>query len=172
MTLALVLSSLVTGVIATTIMLGFLYLPLLWRGVHYDTLASLGGMITGRSDDRSKVIGGLLLYVGGLLFALFYGLAFVVLSRGELTVPDYTIFSSWPVPVNVFYILFGMMMGLAHGAFISLITLFVVTDFHPVEGQREAFPLLLSYLVGHVVYGAVAMLLLSVFVPLFSAGTV
>lgn len=172
MTLALVLSSLVAGLIATTVMLGFLYLPLLWRGVHYDTLASLGGIVTGRSDERSKVIGALLLYLGGLLFALFYGLALVVLTRGELTVPDYTIFASWPVHINVFYVLFGMMMGLAHGAFISLITLFVVTDFHPVQAQREPFPLLLSYLVGHVVYGAVAMLLLSVFVPLFSSGTV
>src|SRR5699024_17148 len=82
-TLALVLSSLVAGLIATTVMLGFLYLPLLWRGVHYDTLASLGGIVTGRSDERSKVIGALLLYLGGLLFALFYGLALVVLTRGE-----------------------------------------------------------------------------------------
>ncbi|NIV35484.1 MAG: hypothetical protein GWN58_40345, partial [Anaerolineae bacterium] len=53
MVTALVLSSVLSGLIATAVMLVFLYLPLLWRGAYYDTLGSIGAIYLRRVDDRS-----------------------------------------------------------------------------------------------------------------------
>ncbi len=168
MSTELILSSIGAGLLATAVMTVFLYLPLLWGGVYYDSLGALGGIFTGKADGRSRLIGALLLGLGGMVFALFYGWTVQTL-RGPLEPPDYTVLPGLPVPVNLFFPLMGAVMGLAHGVFVSLLTTFVVVDFHPVREQREPFPLLLSFIIGHVVYGVVVMLFHSQFLPLLSS---
>jgi len=164
---SLILSSIAAGLIATAVMMAFLYLPLLWGGVYYDTLGSLGSIFTHKVDGRSRLLGGLLLALGGVVFALFYGWT-VLMLRGPLEPPNYQVLPGLPVDINLFFPVMGAVMGLAHGIFVSLMTSFVVVDLHPVKEQREPFPLLLSFVVGHVVYGVVVMFFHSQFLPLLA----
>jgi hypothetical protein len=168
MTTPLLLSSVASGIIATAVMTAFLYLPVLWGGTYYDSLGALGAVFTGKVDGRSRFLGGLLLLVGGIVFALFYGWTFLML-RGPLEPPDYTILPGLPVRVNLFFPLLGIVMGLAHGVFVSLLTAFVIADYHPVHEQREPFPVLVSFVLGHVAYGVVVMFFHSQFLPLLGA---
>jgi zinc transporter ZupT len=55
------------------------------------------------------------------------------------------------------YPLLGLVGGLGQGIYVTLISTFIITDFHPVTSYRQAYPLILSFLVGHMVYGVVVM---------------
>ncbi len=166
--MALFLSSIASGLLATTVMVVFLYLPTLWNGLYYDTLGGLGGVFTRSIDQRSRIIGALLLYTGGVLFAFFYGFFVLMLTTGPFSAPAYILFPNSLAPVNLFYPLAGFVGGLGHGLFVSLITTFIVTDFHPVPGYRDTFALLVSFIVGHVVYGVTVMFFQGQFLQLLT----
>jgi hypothetical protein len=157
MVLALVLSSILSGLVATTVMIMFLYLPLSWGGVYYDTLGAIGATFLKRVDGQSRLLGVFWLFVGGVLFAFFYGAFVLMFMYGNFAAPTYTIFPGWPVEFNLFYPLLGLVGGLAQGIYLTLITTFIITDFHPVASYRQTYPLVLSFLVGHMVYGVVVM---------------
>lgn len=154
---ALILSSIVSGLIGTAVMIAFLYLPIFWRGAYYDTLGAFGAMFTRRVDERSRLLGGVILLVGGVLFATFYGAMVLMFTSGPFPAPDYTLGLGLPVEINLFYPLLGLVGGFGQGMFVSLITTFFVTDFHPLPNFRTPFTLIVSFLVGHVVYGIVVM---------------
>jgi len=154
---ALFMSSILSGLVATAVMLVFLYLPLLWGGVFYDSLGAAGALVTKKVDGRSRLLGTLFLFIGGVLFAFFYGWFVLMFTNGPFPAPEYVVFPYSTAPVNLFYPLFGLVMGLGQGIFLSLITTFIVTDFRPLEGYRNAVALILSYLIGHMVYGVVVM---------------
>jgi hypothetical protein len=153
---ALFLSSILSGLVATAVMIFFLYLPLIWGGVYYDTLGAIGAIIYKKVDGRSRLLGAGLLMLGGVLFAFFYGWFALMFKQGSFLIPDYTVVTS-PVTINLFYPLLGLVGGFGQGMFITLISTFIITDFHPVQGYREAFPLILSFIIGHTVYGVVVM---------------
>lgn len=154
----LILTSILTGLVGTAIMLLFLYLPVLWSGLYYDTLGAIGSIWTRRVDLRSRLIGALFLFAGGIVFALLYG-AFVILflteAGGIFDAPDYRILPSVPAEVDLFYPLIGLVGGFGQGLYTSLITSFIVTDFHPLPEFRDPYPLIVSFLVGHMVFGTV-----------------
>ena len=154
---ALFMSSILSGLAATTIMLVFLYLPLLWGGVFYDSLGAAGALVYGKVDGRSRLLGTLFLFIGGILFAFFYGWFVLLLTLGTFPAPEYVLFPTSTAPVNLFFPLFGLVMGLGQGIYLSLITTFIVTDFHPIPSYRNTFALILSYLIGHMVYGVTVM---------------
>ncbi len=168
--LELILSSVMAGTVATAVMVVFLYLPLLWGGMYYDTLGAIGGIFLRPIEGRSRLLGGLILLVGGVLFALFYGSFVLMFMRGPFPAPDYTVLRGWPVQVNLFYPLFGLVGGLGQGIFMSLITTFIVTDFYPVESYRNELTLILSYIIGHVIYGVTVMFFQSQFLQLLLGG--
>jgi len=156
---SLLLSSVLTGLLATAVMVVFLYLPLLWNGTYYDTLAAIGSIWTREANDRSRVLGGLVLFAGGVAFALFYG-AFVLMflqGVGAFRGPQYIVFPNAPTTIDLFFPFLGLVGGFGQGIFVSLITTFVITDFHPLERFRDPAPLILSFLVGHTVFGVVVM---------------
>jgi hypothetical protein len=157
MILALVLSSVLSGLIATTIMIMFLYLPLSWGGVYYDTLGAIGAIFLKRVDGQSRLLGAAVLVVGGVLFSFFYGAFVLMFMYGSFAAPSYAIFPGWPVQLNLFYPLLGLVGGLGQGIYVTLISTFIITDFHPVSSYRQAYPLILSFLIGHMVYGVVVM---------------
>lgn len=157
MLLALIQSSIVAGVMATTVMIVFLYLPAVWGGVYYDTLGAVGSITRGRVDDRARVLGAMLLFLGGILFAAFYGAFVLMFMKGPFPPSPYIVFPRLGTEVNLFYPLLGLVGGLGHGIYMSLISTFILTDFHPVEAYRSEFPLVLSYLMGHMVFGVVVM---------------
>lgn len=159
MLLALIQSSIVSGVLATAVMMVFLYLPAVWGGVYYDTLGAFGSILRGARevDDRSRVIGAMLLFLGGIAFAAFYGAFVLMFMKGPFPPSPYVVFPRLGTEVNLFYPLLGLVGGLGHGIYMSLISTFILTDFHPVKAYRSEFPLILSYLIGHMVFGVVVM---------------
>ena len=155
----LLLSSVLSGLVATGLMVVVLYLPALWNGLYYDTLGAIGSIWTRAVNDRARVLGMLALLVGGVAFAVFYG-AFAMMfieGRGGFQAPSYMVFQNSPVPIDLFFPLLGLVGGFGHGIFMSLITSFIVTDFHPVEAFRQPLPLILSFLIGHSVFGVLVM---------------
>jgi hypothetical protein len=169
MGLPLFFSSILSGIVATTVMAAFLYLPVLWRGVYYDTLGAIGSIFTRKVDVQSRLIGAVLLLFGGILFAFMYGWFALMFMRGTFGAPHYQVFPTWPVEIDLFYVLLGLVGGMGQGMFLSLITTFIITDFHPVESYRQAFPLILSFIIGHTVYGVVVMFMQSQLLQLFMA---
>jgi len=154
---ALILSSVVSGLAATAVMLVVLYLPTLWGGPYYDTLGALGSMWTRKVDERARVLGLLLLFAGGIVFAMFYGAFVLMFLEGPFDIPRYVILPRLPTEVNLMYPLVGLVGGFGHGIFMALITTFIATDFHPLGEYRNPFTLILSYLIGHAVFGATVM---------------
>ncbi|MGL4609269.1 MAG: hypothetical protein ACRCYY_06220 [Trueperaceae bacterium] len=157
MVLALTLSSVLSGLVATAVMIVFLYLPLSWGGVYYDTLGAIGAVFLKRIDGQARLFGGVVLLLGGILFAFFYGAFVLMFTYGSFAAPSYAVFPNWPVQFNLFYPLLGLVGGLGQGIYVTLISTFIITDFHPVTSYREAYPLILSFMIGHMVYGVVVM---------------
>ncbi len=153
----LMLTSVLAGLVATAVMVVFLYLPLLWRGMHYDALGAIGSLFTGSVEGRTYLIGGIVLAVGGIAFAVPYGAAALMFLQGAgaFQAPAYEILPNLPATIDLFYPLIGLVGGFGHGIFLSLIATFVITDLHPLPAYREPFPLIASWIIGHTVYGVV-----------------
>jgi hypothetical protein len=152
---ALFLSSILSGLVATAVMIFFLYLPLSWGGVYYDTLGAIGAVFLKRVDAQARLLGAAILMLGGIGFAFFYGAFALMFMYGSFSPPNYSILQS--PNVNLFYPLLGLVGGFGQGMYVTLITTFIMTDFHPVQSYRQAYPLILSFLIGHAVYGVVVM---------------
>lgn len=161
--MTLFFSSALSGLIGTGVMIVFLYLPRVWQGLYYDTLGALGSILLDKVDARSRIVGAVLLLIGGVVFAFFYGWYALMFIGGPFSALDYTLFPGSPSALNLFYPLFGLIAGFCQGIFITLITTFVIVDHHPVERYRQFYPLILSFIIGHSVYGMTVMTLQSRF---------
>ena len=73
MILELTLTSVLTGLLGTSLMVAVLNVPQIWGGQVYDTLGALGAVFTRRVDARSRVLGAMFLAAGGIGFAVAYG---------------------------------------------------------------------------------------------------
>jgi len=155
--LPLTLSSVLTGVLGTAVMVAALNLPQLWGKTTYDTLGTLGSLFTRRLDAQSRMIGAILLTVGGVVFAVFYGWIALMFYTGTFAAPEYLVFRDFPTTIDLFYPIVGLVGGFGQGMFAALILAFVVVDFHPIESQRSPFDLVQSFLLGNTVFGMVVM---------------
>ncbi len=165
--LALFFSSILSGLVATAIMLIFLYLPLLWGGVYYDTLGAIGSLFSRNIDNRSRLIATLLLFAGGIFFAFIYGWIALWFVNGNFITPQYILMRN-PVTINLFFPILGLAGGFGQGMFLALIGGTVITDFHPVEQYKALTPLMLSFFIGNAVYGLVVMFFQSQLLQLFA----
>lgn len=86
----------------------------------------------------------------------------------EHPAPAYIVLNA-PLEINFFYPLFGLVAGFCHGISITLTTAFVVTDQHPLASYRQAYPLILSFIIGHTVYGMTVMFFQSQFLQLLAS---
>ncbi len=170
MFVGLTLSSVATGVIATTVMLIFLYLPLIWTGNHFDILAAIGSVVTKKVNARSRFLGGIIYFLFGILFSFLYGLlALSVLQNYEkVTFPGFVI-PGTPIEINLIFIIFGVAVGLGHGIVVALLATIVLIEHHPLEQFHTKFILVLSQLISHVAFGLSAMFFQSQFLQLFLA---
>lgn len=160
MWLPLLVSSLIAGIVGTTVMLPLFYLPRLWGRRGYDVLGALGSAMSGELNVRSRVAGVLAFYAGGVIFALLYGLlAYTLILFG---VEDGGVANEepWALPLDatIAFPILGLVMGLAHGGVVALLLTIVVVEHHPLaryrRGMEMAFPALLT----HPVFGLVVML--------------
>ena len=157
MFLELILTAFLTGILGTAVMIAVLNIPQIWGGTVYDTLGALGAIFTRTLDDRSRVIGALFLLLGGIGFAVAYGWIALMFVTGTFDGANYIVLRNFPTTIDLFYPLLGLVGGFGHGMFASIITTFIVTDFHPIEEMRDPFGLVRSFLIGHTVFGVVVM---------------
>jgi hypothetical protein len=154
---ALLLSSVAAGLIATSIMVFFLYLPLAWGGNYYDVFGAIGSFVSRRDDARSRFVGGLLYYLGGLIFSLLYGWVVLALMGLPNPVAQLSIFPGLPVTINLFYPLLGVAIGLGHGILAAFFAVIFFIEHHPLETYRTRFILVISQLISHVAFGVAVM---------------
>lgn len=154
---ALLLSSVASGLIATSVMVFFLYLPLLWQGNYYDVLGAIGSLITRRTDARTRFIGGLIYYLGGQFFTLFYGWVVLSLMQMRYPVPRLELFTGFPVEINLFYPILGIAIGLGHGILAAFFVVIFIIEHHPLAEYRARFILVISQLISHIAFGATVM---------------
>lgn len=131
--LALFVSSVLAGVTATVVMMAmmaFLYLPRLWSGVYYDTFSAIGGIFLRPIDARSRLLGTLILLAGGVFF--FYGRLALMFVNGTFAAPRYLVGS-----FDFFFVLLGLVAGFGQGMYVTMITSFIVTDYHPLPAYRD-----------------------------------
>lgn len=168
MAIPLIFSSIAAGLLATAVMVFFYYLPQAWGGDYYDVLGALGSARSGELDDGAFFSGAVLYFLGGIVFAVLYGLiALAMIGAGMIEVPQLVIFEGLlPVDINLFYPLIGMVFGLGHGVIVSLLLQIVVIEHHPIERFRTRYIMIVSQLIGHVAFGATVMFFHSQFLPL------
>ena len=166
MFLYLLLSSIASGLIATFIMIGFLYLPLVWGGDYYDVMGAIGSVMTGETNGRSRFIGGVIYVAVGVVIAMLYGWVALALIQNNASLPQFVVFSGWPVTINLIYPLLGLAIGLGHGILVALLVTVVVIEHHPVERYRTRYILIVSQLIGHLVFGLSVMFFHSQFLQL------
>ncbi len=168
----LVLSSIAAGLIATTVMVLFLYLPRLWGGTAYDIFSVLGSTITGRANERSVVVGSFLFAAGGIAFAFLYGwIASLMIANGSILPHLYlaNVTTGLPLPIDLSFAILGVAMGLLHGILFALVLTIVVIEHHPIERFRTRYSLVMYQVLGHMIYGATVMHFQSQFLTLFRA---
>jgi hypothetical protein len=155
---ALLLSTFAAGSIATAVMLFALYLPRAWGGETFDVAGAIGSAVTGEVNDRAVFIGAALYFLGGIVFALFYGwIAMLLITSTGIAAPQLPLDLGTPTDVNLFFPLLGAILGLAHGGIVALFGTIIVIEHHPIERFRTRYTLILSQIFSHVVYGAVVM---------------
>lgn len=156
----LLISSLATSVIGSAVMLVMLYLPRAWSAEVYSVLGALGSAVTGTLDNRSRQLGFLLFYLGGLVFAIIYGLIalFLLTVGGEEGIMQADRRWGLPIPIDVVFPMLGVAIGLAHGGIVALLFTIVAVEHHPLEHYQNNFSLVLPILLGHPVFGAVVMI--------------
>jgi hypothetical protein len=157
--LPLLLSSFAAGLIATAIMVFFLYLPRLWQGRPYDVMGALGSAITGRESQQSRFMGTTVYFLGGILFALLYGWVALSLleARFTLGIPRWPVFPGAPVMIDLVYPLLGALIGFVHGWVLALLVTVIVIEHHPIAEYRTRVSLIPSQVLAHVIYGATVM---------------
>lgn len=168
MAVPLLLSSVAAGLISTSVMVFFLYLPLAWRGNYYDVLGALGSAITRRIDAQARFLGALIYFGGGIFVALFYGWVVLALMQGNNLVPQMFIFQGLPAEINLFYPLLGAAIGLGHGILVAFFVVIIVIEHHPLEQYRARFILVISQLISHIAFGITVMFFQSQFLQLLT----
>jgi hypothetical protein len=166
MSTALLLSSLVSGLIAITVTLLFTYLPSFWHGSYYDILTSLGGGLFKSARQGSRLTTVLFLFVAGIVVAFFYALLTHMFLQGVFPTPSTDLEPGRFGSFSFFYPLVGAVLGLGQGVLVSLLTTLFVTNRNVLETYRESVPLVTSYLLGNTLYGAVIMTCHALLLPL------
>lgn len=170
MFISLLLSSVAAGLIATSVMVFFLYLPLVWRGNFYDVLGAIGSLVTKEVSARTRFIGALIYYAGGLVFALLYGWVTLFLMQVAAPPPQALILARFPVEINLFYPLLGLALGLGHGILAAFFAVIFFIEHHPLEQYRSRFILVISQLISHVAFGVTVMFFQHQFLQLLLPG--
>jgi hypothetical protein len=170
--LPLLLSTFAAGLIATAIMVFFLYLPRMWDGRTYDVMGALGSAITGREGPRARFMGSTTYFLVGILFALLYGWIVLALldAPRSIDVPRWPALAGTPVEIDLLYPIFGALVGLVHGIVIALLVTVIVIEHHPLTKYRTRVGLIPSQVLAHIVYGATVMFFHHQFLQLLLSG--
>jgi len=153
-----ILSSLVAGFIATFVMLAALNISNIWGVKPLDVRMMFGSFITRKINQKTKLLGLIILLIGGLIFAFLYGLIVLAFITGRFGgsfgLPEY----NWIPGVNFFYLYLGFLGGFGHGTFMALIGGAIIYELHPLDEFKQSMPYIVAALIGHAVFGFAVML--------------
>lgn len=167
MLLALLLSSIAAGILATAVMLVVHHLPRLWNSHVLDIFDAVGSVVVREEDRRRDGIGALVFFAGGVGFALLYGwLALALLRAPAGVVPQWTVLPTFPVEINLIYPFIGYIVGHIHGIMMGFLFMEVVIEHHPVEHYHSRYQLVFAQLFGHIAYAITVMFLHHLFLQL------
>ena len=150
------LSTITVEVVSYAVMAGLLGAGAMWAVMRLIERAGppTGGMVVAvgsllTKSRESALPTGILVYLASAgIFGLIYTLLMI---RLELT--------AWP---HAFFT--GAGFGFFHGLVVSLGLTWIVSDNHPLEEFRNVTPLIfLSHFAGHIVFGAVVGIAVSIF---------
>lgn len=159
--MSLILSTILSSLIAMAVMLPVLYFPRLIGRKSFDVLRALGSGVTGRLDARSMLVGVLLFTAGGLIFGFLYGLLAQTMLTGDEPFGPFPAYGADGLrflsdPAWSFAFL-GHWIGAGHGVVVSLLTAVVVVEHHPIERFRGRMGVVPLIMVSHIIYGGVVM---------------
>lgn len=160
----LFLSTIVSSLIAMVVMLLVLYFPRLVGRKSYDVLRALGSGVTGRLDSGSVLLGAGLYALGGLIFGLLYGLLAQTMLLGDESMSGLAPFSPLGAEGLRFFsdpfwafVFLGHWIGAGHGVAVSLLTVVLVIEHHPIERFRGRMGIIPLIMISHIIYGGVVM---------------
>lgn len=134
--MALILATLLGGVLGTIAMTLFLLFPRWLNLGRVDVIRAVGTLVTKR-EDGAFGIGITMHLVSGIFWAFFY-LGFMTLSR---------------LPLNL---MTGVVAGTVHGAIVMLLVCIAIMEHHPVRRFHERGPMTgVMQLLAHILYGAI-----------------
>lgn len=127
------------GLLGTAAMTAFMQ-AITSNGIcNADMVRAIGSIFTG-SYESSRLVGGVLHFISGVLFGILYTLLF-----------NFFELSSFMQHVH-----FGMFFGTAHGFVVTMLLVVTVAEHHPLEQFRKVGPgVAAAHLVGHVLFGLV-----------------
>ena len=134
-----IITIMLSGVLATTVMCIFLEMVTRAKLANADMVRAVGSVFTGSYENSLKP--GLVIQFGsGIIFSFIY---FGTLSY----------FSTGPAAVGA---VMGAVIGLFHGMVVGLGIVVAVAEHHPVARFREAgFMVAASHVFGHMIYGLI-----------------
>lgn len=132
-TLVVILS----GIVATFIMILFLELVTRTKLANADMVRAIGSIIT-RDYDKALIPGLIIQFVFGIIFSFIY----------------FGILSYFTSVIMINGILMGGLMGFFHGIVVGFVGVVTVAIHHPITKFKQAgFSIAVAHLFGHVVYG-------------------
>jgi len=114
---------------------------------HVDMIEAIGSLFT-KTTENARLIGGLLHFIAGVVFAMIY--TFIINLVGATGLPG--------------SVLVGTLLGAFQGFVMSFLLVIWVAENHPVERYRNAgFRVAVSHFIGHLVFGFTVGLVVSGF---------
>jgi uncharacterized membrane protein YagU involved in acid resistance len=128
---------LLSGIIATFIMILFLELVTRTKLANADMVRAIGSIVT-RDYNKALIPGLVIQFVFGIVFSFIY----------------FGIMSYFSSAININGIIMGGLMGFFHGIVVGFVGVITVAIHHPITKFKQAgFAVAVAHLFGHVVYG-------------------
>ena len=138
------LSTIFAGIIGTGGMTLFMHSITQTGIANADMVRAIGSIFT-RSLDSALLVGTLLHFTAGVIFAMIYTILFGFFGA-QGTLPHVGI---------------GILIGFMHGFVLSFFLVISVAEHHPLKEFREAgFSVAVAHLIGHIIYGALVGLVI------------
>ena len=133
-----VLAAVIAGLVATAVMTLMIYAGPMMGMPKMDMMGMLGTMFT-EDEGTARIVGGVIHFVMGVIFALFYAWF-------------------WSVGIGAATWVWGLVFGAVHGV-IAIIAMPMMLNVHPRPPEMELGPMTMAgMLMGHLVFGLLVAL--------------
>lgn len=126
------------GIIATACMSCFLWVITAARLSDVDMIRAIGAFYT-KDEKNALVPGAFVHFTSGICFSFAYLFLFNLFPQQEH---------------SFIYVLYGGIIGFAHGLIFAILLVHMVADFHPVKRfQKASFAVGVYHFLAHIIFG-------------------